>query len=355
MTFTQAPKGVASENLAGYARHLLDAAFKTETTRLERRRFRLPRLGLDVWFASAALRRLCEGALVEAPHSQAVAEAEIYALHAMQGQWPSPLYWRDTADMSPRHLDRALSEDGLRGSYHDLPSWQIYDPATRRGVQSLASPLAFPPWESTSPLRLFLHWAYAAAGLRLTHAATLGRNGAGVLLAGAGGSGKSGTTLAGILHGLDSAGDDYVVVEPGPTVIAHAIFRNFKQDPGGLERAGLARMGRERPLNWQGKIEFNPADLGRPLSAQMDIRAILLPHVARAGRTTLTPASAQQAALALAPSAVLQFSGDSQQGFRFFADLARRLPAFHLNLSEDPVEITSVLSAFFDRGFAHAG
>ena len=37
-------------------------------------------------------------------------------------------------------------------------------------------------------------------------------SGDGVLLAGAGGAGKSGTTLAGILHGLSSVGDDYVAV-----------------------------------------------------------------------------------------------------------------------------------------------
>lgn len=345
-----APEAVAIEDLAAYASHMLAAALSADKARLDHRRFRLPLLGFDVWFASPDFRRLCEAALIESADTRTHSEAVVFSLHAEDGRWPAPLHLQGGPEMSVRVFDRFLGDAGLRGSYYGLPCWQIYDPATRQGVQSLGAPLAMPPWETTSPLRLFLHWAYAAAGLRLTHAATLGRDGWGALLVGAGGSGKSGTTLAGILHGLDSVGDDYIVVEPGSTVVAHAIFRHFKQDMGGLERVGLAGLSRERSVNWQGKVEFDPACLGRPLTPRMNIRAILLPHVARCGRTTLTPASAHEAALALAPSAVLQFSGDGTVGFRFFADLARQLPAFHLHLSEDPQEIAAALSAFFTAG-----
>ena len=53
------------------------------------------------------------------------------------------------------------------------------------GVATLPGPLDIPPWESGSPFRLFLHWAYAAAHMRLTHAATLGLDGYGALIVGA--------------------------------------------------------------------------------------------------------------------------------------------------------------------------
>ena len=352
---TPSPEPLTNDGLAGYARGLLAAAMSIDKTRLEHRRFQLPLLGLNVWFASPEFRRLCEVGLLETADPQTLADAEVFAMHTLDGLWSAPLLWHGGDGMSARVFDRTLTESGLRGCYYGLPCWQIYDPAVRTGVQSLSASLAIPPWETASPLRMFLHWAYAASGLRLTHAATLGQGGVGALLAGAGGSGKSGTTLAGILHGLDSVGDDYVVVEPGATVVAHAVFRNFKQDVSGLERAGLASLGRERSLNWQGKVEFDPARIGRPLSTCMNIRAILLPHIARASRTVLTPASAHEATLSLAPSAVLQFSGDGPEGFRFFAGLARRLPAFHLHLSEDPKEIAAALSAFFTAGVDHAG
>ncbi|MFM9069830.1 MAG: hypothetical protein ACKOUR_21205, partial [Planctomycetota bacterium] len=48
----------------------------------------------------------------------------------------------------------------------------------------------------------------------------------------------------GLLHGLESVGNDYVVVEPGATITAHAVFRNFKQDVGGLARGAGASLRR---------------------------------------------------------------------------------------------------------------
>ena len=127
--------------------------------------------------------------------------------------------------------------------------------------------MAIPPWENGSPLRLFLHWAYAHAGMRLTHAGTLGIGGAGALIVGASGSGKSGTTLAGLLNGLESAGDDYVLLEGGEDLTAHAVFRIFKQDSNGLRRVGLdpAVWARRRSIGTASTSSMpkpsNPADL----------------------------------------------------------------------------------------------
>ena len=62
--------------------------------------------------------------------------------------------------------------------------------------------------------------------------------GRGALIVGASGSGKSGTTLAGLMNGLQSVGDDYVVVDQGATIVAHSVFKLFKQDLDGLKRVG---------------------------------------------------------------------------------------------------------------------
>ncbi|MFM9067420.1 MAG: serine kinase, partial [Planctomycetota bacterium] len=193
---------VTNDALPQYVRSLLDAAVSTDSTWLEHRRFQLPRLGLNVWFASPEFRRLCEAGILETDDPQTLSDATIYALHAEPGRWPAPLQWHGAADVTGRVFDRTLSDRGLRGCHYGY-CWKIYDPAARIGVQSLASPRAIPPWETASPLQVFMHWAYAAAGLRLTHAAALGQGGVGALLVGAGGSGKSGTTRAGLLHGLE--------------------------------------------------------------------------------------------------------------------------------------------------------
>lgn len=284
--------------------------------------------------------------------------AQVLAVDATMEGWEAPAVWDTGSGFSSREFDRALAEAGLRGYYHhDAPSWQFFDPAAAVGVHALASPAGIPPWERGSPLRLFLHWAYASTGRRLTHAATLGHHGRGALVVGPSGSGKSGTALAGLLHGLESAGDDYVMVAQDASVMAHAVFRIFKQDQAGLQRAGLSKADvAAGDLNWHGKYEFDARRLApRGFVDRLEIRAIIMPEIARLPKTQFLRVPPHEAALALAPSAVFQLPGDTDEGFRFFAAIARRLPAYRARLSEDPAEIADAVGLFLTETTRHAG
>jgi hypothetical protein len=344
---------VSAASLQAYARDRLRAARAYPKGRLVRREFRLARVDLTVWFTGKAFADLCDRMLVERNYEEPSAtRAQIYAMDAEADGWEPPARWDEEAGFSSREFDRILAEGDQRGFYHhDAPSWQFYDRATAVGVQSLPAQLGIPPWEFGSPLRLFLHWAYAAAGMRLTHAATLGLSGRGALIAGVSGSGKSGTALAGLLNGLDSVGDDYVLVEDGPSLVAHSVFAMLKQDREGFRRVGVAIAELDAAeVNWRGKIELDAAKLtGRGLADRMEIRALLLPQIARTRRTEVEGIASHEAALALAPSAVFQLPGDATEGFRFFADIVKRLPAFRVKLSEDPVEIAGAIGSFLER------
>lgn len=344
--------------LPAYAQDRIAAAQRFPKEGLQTSRFSLPKLDLDVWFSGPEMERLCRQRLVQRDaHEAADGHAGIYMLDATLENWDHPATWDVDTGFGSREFDRALADVGLRGYYHhDAPSWQFFDPAAGVGVHTLPGPMEIPPWESGSPLRLFLHWAYARQNQRLTHAATLGFGENGALLAGASGSGKSGTTLAGLLNGLRSAGDDYVLVEQGPEITAHAVFRIFKQDSNGLQRVGLdAESVGATELNWHGKYEFDAMKL-KPgaFVNRLPIKAILLPEIARLPRTRIEPISAIHAALALAPSAVFQLPGDTDEGFRFFAELARKLPAFRVRLSEEPAEIADAIGKHLSGEIAHA-
>jgi hypothetical protein len=171
------------------------------------------------------------------------------------------------------------------------------------------------------------------------------------------GSGKSATTLAGVLNGLDSVGDDYVLVDIDSRVLAHPVFTVLKQDREGLRRIGLPTAAVDNaPANWRGKVELDAAACSaNGLAERMEIFALLLPEIARVRKTTLQPVTSHEAALALAPSAVFQLPGDGAEGFRFLAALVRRLPAFRVRLSEDPAEIADVIGSFLARGGVDAG
>lgn len=235
--------------------------------------------------------------------------------------------------------------------YGQRDFWQFYCLKTRRGVQLMLTPQSLPDWDSGSPLRNFLQWDLSSQSSGLVHAGVLGVENQGALFFGPGKSGKSGTVLAGILHGLQSVGDDYVLVKLTDTVTAMPLFTTLKSDPAGLERLGVDQSADwAQTLNWQGKNQFSFADItdaGQPDS--IEIRALCLPQVALAERTSIEPLSHKQAFLALAPTGITQIPGDREQNFAFCAELSRRLPAYRVVLGTDPVEIADTLRNFISK------
>ena len=349
---------VSNRNLAAYAAGLLHGARQVPRGLLARHELHLPGLDLTLWAASGVFAQLCRRLLIERVAAQpAPNRAEIFALDTTLHGWQPPLRWDEQSAFSSREFEQRLAAVGLRGFYeHDGPSWQIFHPDFRLGVQSLANPLSLPVWERGSPLRLFMHWAHAAAGRRLTHAAALGIGGRGALIVGPSGAGKSGTAIAGLSHGLECAGDDYVLLEAGNRITASAVFRMVKQDRLGLRRAGLAHPALDQLApNWHGKIEFDPAEIGLPpLARTIEIDAIFIPSITREVRTSIERVSSRDGALALAPSATLQLPGDTNEGFAFFTRLAKLLPAYRLRLSESANEIAATIGEFLANGRHHA-
>jgi hypothetical protein len=344
---------VTLETLPGYARHLIAAAERAAAYNPVARKIRLPRLELTAHLGPGVLADALGHALVETRDDQPeTSSCRIFIVHPGIPGIPEPAKWGD-AHFTEHGFAKRLAETGLRGHhFHDLDFWQFYDPQRRVGVQLMASTDAFPPWEPGAPLRAFLHWEYAARGMRLAHAGTLGANGKGVLLAGAGGAGKSGTVAAGLLNGLDSVGDDYVLIDLANGVSASPLFSTLKQDPQGFSRLGLThRLPAHGPLNWQGKHTFHIADIApQSVPATLDIVALVVPHIGGGAASSIMPVSRRDAMIALAPSGIAQMPGERESGFRFFSDLTRLLPCYRLSLGTQPQEIAGTIADFLARG-----
>src|SRR5262249_58368179 len=73
-----------------------------------------------------------------------------------------------------------------------------------------------PYYQTGAPLKTILGWWFDRPDRQLLHAGAVGAGEAGVLLAGAGGAGKSTTALLCVDAGLRYAGDDYVLVATEP-------------------------------------------------------------------------------------------------------------------------------------------
>ncbi len=347
---------VTLATLPAYARSMLAAAAAHAGRFPETHTFCLPGLRVIAELDHGILADAVAETFLQAGAGENVTgghhEARFFVGHPRLSANFAPARWGEEI-FHPHQFASCLAEHGLRGDYlHEQRCWQFYDTSSRIGVQLMTSRDGFPPWEPGAPLRPFLHWEYAARGMRLTHAGTLGRDGVGVLLAGGGGSGKSGTVVAGMLNGLDSVGDDYVLVDFHNGVTAFPLFATLKQDPAGFARLRLAeKLPGPRPLNWQGKHQFRIRDItSRPTPAKLSIRALMVPAVTGGTKTTITPLPRRQAMMALAPSGIAQMPGERKGGFRFFGRMTRLLPCYALSLGTQADEIATVIGEFLERG-----
>ncbi|MGX9142434.1 serine kinase [Mesorhizobium sp. 128a] len=346
---------ITLQTLPDYARHVLAAAEDAAACYPVTTKVRLPWLDLTVHLYHGALADAMGRAFIPTPdNSSASGDCRIFVAHPGIAGVAAPASW-GRGEYNHHAFANRLAEAGLRGSYyHDLDFWQFHDPQRHVGAQLMMSADAFPPWEQGAPLRAFLHWEYAARGMRLTHAGTLGIGGKGVLLAGSGGAGKSGTVVAGLINGLDSVGDDYVLIDRTEDVTAYPLFATLKQDPEGFRRLQLdRRLKSYQPLNWQGKHAFHIDEIAsRRIPASLDIIALMVPHISGGTKSSIMPIARKDAMIALAPSGIVQMPGEREAGFRFFSELARDLPCYRLSLGTEPREIAGAIADFLVRGLS---
>lgn len=345
---------IRAGTLASYARHVL------ESVRLARSDFpltipvRLPDLDVAVHLQDGVLARSIERNLVQTNGTSLNGRRqsiEIFIAHPGIYGVPPPAAWGDEPYW-PHEIATSLDREAMRASYfHDLDHWQFFDAEAAFGVELMRGPDDYPPWEPSAPLRPFLHWHYASRGMRLAHCGTLGLNGSGILLAGSGGAGKSGTVVAGLLNGLQSVGDDYILLDANDEVVGYPVFASLKQDQAGFDRLGLKdRLAFSGPLNWQGKYEFRMGDIcdGSP-PAKLLIKALLVPRITGAVKTRIEPISRRDAMLAFAPSSIHQMPGERESGFAFFSRVANSLPSFALELGKDPADIAHTIAEFLEQ------
>lgn len=244
---------------------------------------------------------------------------------------------------------------GFRASYPFRSRvWQFFDSRRQVGFQIARSLAEIPEWDLAVPLRQHMHWILEQHGMRLIHAATIGRCGSGFLVVGESGAGKSATTLAGLAAGLGTVGDDRVAVEIGERVLARSLYPIVRQDSDGLARIpSLAKGTAGLRADWAGKIQVNVEELfPGALERTMEIRGIILPQRMHSEVPRLSPATRGEAMRVLMRSNLFQLPGEPDStGMAFCADLLRRVPSHHLFLSKYAEKNGELLAAAL-RDFA---
>jgi hypothetical protein len=172
-----------------------------------------------------------------------------------------------------------------------------------------------------------------------------------MLLAGAAGSGKSTTALAGVLAGLDYAGDDYVVLnladEP-PS--AHSLYGTAKFAPATMTLLPELADGFGTVAGADGeKLVVDLAGTWPSrMRAAVPLNAIVLPTVRGQSRPQLVPCSAARALRALAPTTINQLPSVGGSALAPLGELVRRVPAYSLELGGSPAAAAGALVALLD-------
>ncbi len=248
--------------------------------------------------------------------------------------WPFPY-------MSRRHLER-LHVSADRRIYmtldEDTRTWHVFDRARRRAAILTADALRLPDWEHAFPLRTLLNWLLAPTPATLAHAAVVCGGDRGVLLAGAGGSGKSTTTAACLEIGLETCGDDFVALTNGAVPRAHALFDSLKLDERSLawfpQLAPFVANPAAAPA-LKARIHLSALGASR-LRASCSLIAILVPRLAPGESTRVVPLSKTAALCALAPSTLFLTRGAETETAAKLGALVRRLPTYELRIGGAP-------------------
>jgi len=221
----------------------------------------------------------------------------------------------------------------------------LYDRSSSTGQYWVADAEQIPQPHRGAPMREFLHWWSRGMPLQLMHAGAVGYADGGVLLAGRSGSGKSTTALACLASDLRFASDDYVCVATTAQPWVHSLYSTAKLVPDNLSRFPelSGKLSNPDRLTTEKAMVNVHAHFPAKVLSGFPIRAILLPRVTGARDTQLKPATAADAALALAPTTVAQLEGHSRETFAKIVAFSGSVPSYWLDVGTDLPQIAHVI------------
>jgi hypothetical protein len=288
-------------------------------------------------------------AFLKASKGNAIVSATPHRVFAWDGierdELPPPPPWEPTAP-EPLGLVGSHSNETIRCAVDiQTDSLMVSDFERNTSHNWYPNISQLPPWAKASPFRIVLSWLCNRFHMQIVHGAALAIAGRAVLLAGAGGSGKSTTALACALAGFEYLGDDYCAVEPKAGKV-HMVYRTAKLFGPSLEMIPhLADWvdNRDRIDDEKGVIFLEPDDVRLARSAELT--AILMPRVANERLTTIETATRDQAIKAILPSTIGGLMGGTSITPRLILELVRSVPAYHLVLGTDIAAVTDVVAS----------
>lgn len=268
---------------------------------------------------------------------------------------PSPVpYLRDAFYRTwpfGRHVLASSRDEGRLG-FQTQEATTILDRRADRIVGYTTSHRRLTLFELGKPLQPLLFAWLSARDIVPVHAGLVSRDGQGILLGGAGGSGKTTTSLLCARAGFAYLGDDYIGVPPadGSGLLGYSLYNSTWLEPEQVGRFPWLEKrvvrGTEHEDKWL--VVLSNVD-GLRLAPEAHLRALALPKVRGGAETRWSPASRAEAVLRLAPSSILQLPFIvPRPALERMTELSRSIPAYHLELGTDLERIPDRVAEILD-------
>jgi hypothetical protein len=305
--------------------------------------FRIAGSTVQVDWCDPAVRESLRAALVHRTASAVPPDLVISASRSPTASEPAAASGLFMSDL-PEGLE---VDEPERGLLHRL------DVAAGRAAFACREPRLLPISERAAPFRLILQRWLRTRDVHLLHAGAVGLPGGdAVLLAAPGGGGKSNTVLSCLAYSsLQVVGEDFIAVDAGARPRVWSLYGSAKLHAADLARfptlAAEISAGHDAS---DGKVVL---DLSQQHRERMDdglpLRAILVLKITGAAGSQVIPATPGVAVKALLTSLLMVLPSARRPLFEFTTELARKLPAYRLELGRDPAQVAGAIQEFLQR------
>lgn len=236
----------------------------------------------------------------------------------------------------------------------DSTIYSVMDTDTKKAYYYANDFMKIPYYEKSAPLRFVLHWWCELHAMCLVHAAAVGVDGAGVLLVGRGGTGKSSLALSAAVHGLKYAGDDYVGLSNKPITSAVGIYCSAKVNTDVLGKLPALHGHVANPdrADNDKALLFLDENFKSVWTKEIPLKAIVAPKISE-GKAGLKKSPAIQIFAEIASSTIFQMPGSGAQTLRTLKNIFQELPVYTFELDTDFAANARLLQEFCERLAKH--
>ncbi len=310
---------------------------------------------IRLYFASPALISLIAPAFrhLNLPNNSSNADLDVYLWDSKSTGVPmvKPPWGNDA--FLPKGAIKGFSDGFVRATYlFDRKALSLFNLRTDKAIYWVPDAHGVPYFETGAPLLGILPQWFLEKGKLFMHGGAIGIEDKGVLLVGPGGSGKSTTAIRCLNDfSLYYLADDYCLVNCNDPVYIHSVYCSGKLDPVQVESFSFLEPALYNPhtLHEEKALFFLYPLFAHRLLKTVPLKAIFIPQITRKGRTFLSPASPIDAFRALTPSTLFQLPGFGHTASEMIAKLVRKVPAYYLNLGDDPEIVPKVIHDYLIR------